>query len=182
MNENLSATDIGLRIKCKLDEFNLKQKDLVELTNLSKNTISNYISGNRIPDTNAIYKISKVLNTSIEWLLTGEKSSNFERTLDKEDYELLNLYSSCSSDNKKYILDSIKAYLASPNYDFKKSSDSLNEEELNILKLYRNLNTRDKIKIEGIIESKLLETDESKKGKSSTYQNGEVETSERKNA
>ena len=75
MNENFHGVEIGNRIELKLKEFSLKQKDLVKLTGLSKNAISNYISGNRIPDTASIYKLSTVLKTSIEWLLTGDETS-----------------------------------------------------------------------------------------------------------
>lgn len=71
MNENFSGVEIGSRINSKLKEFNWKQKDLMIATGLSKNAISNYISGIRIPDTSSIYKISIALNVSIEWLLMG---------------------------------------------------------------------------------------------------------------
>ncbi len=71
MNENFSSVEVGNRIDAKMKDLNLKQKDLVKMTGLSKNAISNYISGNRIPDTTSIYKLSTVLKVSIEWLLTG---------------------------------------------------------------------------------------------------------------
>jgi transcriptional regulator with XRE-family HTH domain len=88
MIDDLSPINIGIRIRDKLEKFQMKQKDLVELTNLSKNAISNYISGKRIPDTNSIYKISKALNTPIEWFLTG---NNLKNITDAEK-ELLDLY------------------------------------------------------------------------------------------
>ncbi|WP_053069857.1 helix-turn-helix domain-containing protein [Clostridium novyi] len=133
MFENLNAIEIGNRIKKKLVEFKYKQKDLVDITNLSKNAISNYISGNRIPDTNAIYKISSALNVSTDWLLTG-KDKNVN--------------------SSNHILNELK------------------DDEINIIKLYRHLDDRSKLKIEGMLEMKVAESKENEKGLS-IYQNGE---------
>lgn len=53
------------------------------------------------------------------------------------------------------------------------SNDNIDIEELNILKLYRGLNQTDKIKIEGIMESKIAETESSATlAESYTCQNG----------
>lgn len=67
--------EIGMRITQQQKSLGLKQKDIVERSGISKSAISNYISGTRVPDTEAIYKISIALNTSIEWLLVGKTTS-----------------------------------------------------------------------------------------------------------
>lgn len=69
----VQGPEIGNRIRLKIKESGLKQKDIVESSGISKAALSNYISGNRVPDTEAIYKISKELGTSIEWILTVYK-------------------------------------------------------------------------------------------------------------
>lgn len=70
MKENF--LNVGSRIKKLLDEKELKQIDACKLANISKNAMSNYINGNRIPDTASLYKLSKLLDSSMEWILTGE--------------------------------------------------------------------------------------------------------------
>ncbi|WP_420805161.1 helix-turn-helix domain-containing protein [Gottschalkia acidurici] len=91
----------------KLTEYNLKQKDLCNLTNLSKNAISNYISGNRVPDTNSIYKISIALNVSIEWLLTGEETlrtpNNSLGNLSVEEIRIITLFRKLNSIERNKI-------------------------------------------------------------------------------
>ncbi|MBU5312250.1 helix-turn-helix domain-containing protein [Tissierella carlieri] len=74
-------TDIGVRISEQMSKLDLKQVDICKITGISKNAMSNYVNGNRVPDTMAIYKLSKVLKVSIEWLLTGEETALHEENL-----------------------------------------------------------------------------------------------------
>ena len=48
-------TDIGVRISDQMDKLDLKQVDICRITGISKNAMSNYVNGNRAPDTMAIY-------------------------------------------------------------------------------------------------------------------------------
>jgi len=63
---------IGGRINERLKEMGLKQTDLCRETGLSTTAISQYCTEKRIPDTTSLFKISNVLKTSMEWMLTGE--------------------------------------------------------------------------------------------------------------
>lgn len=94
MIENFS--DIGKRIGEQMNRLDLKQVDLCRITGLSKNAISNYINGNRVPDTLAVYKLSQALKTSIEWILIGGEDSDFssvdstkELILSEEEKEII---------------------------------------------------------------------------------------------
>lgn len=69
MNPDFSQTCI--RIKFLMELNNMKQIDICRKTGISKNAISNYISGNRIPDTISLYKLAELFGVSMEWLLTG---------------------------------------------------------------------------------------------------------------
>ena len=60
----LNSIEIGTRIKERQKILGLKQKDIIEKTGISKAAISNYVNGGRIPEAEALYKISKILNTS----------------------------------------------------------------------------------------------------------------------
>ena len=85
----LNAIEIGNRIKEKQKEKNFKQKDIIEKTGISKAAISNYISGTRVPDTESALKLSLVLETSIEWLLTGKTTNENFSEDEKEINSLL---------------------------------------------------------------------------------------------
>lgn len=135
--------DFGERLKKTMKETGYTQVKVTEELELSKNAITNYVKG-RIPDATILYRLSRLLGVSMEWLLTG---INFENT-------------------KK-------------NIDI---SNEITSEELRIIELFRQLSDREKIKIEGIIENKISESQEFKKGKLSTSQNGKTDISERKNA
>lgn len=68
-------SETGERIKFLMDLNNMKQIDICKMTGISKNAISNYINGNRIPDTVSLYKLAEHFNVSMEWLLTGKNLS-----------------------------------------------------------------------------------------------------------
>ncbi|GEM_PF-1550584 len=92
----LNSLEISERIKKRLKELNYKQIDLSNNTGISKNAISNYVSGNRIPDTKSILLISQFLNVTIEWLLIGKESIY----LSEEDKNLLKKYNTLNDKNK----------------------------------------------------------------------------------
>lgn len=89
----LNSAEIGLRIKERQKILKLKQKDIIEKTGLSKTAISNYINGARIPESEALYKISKILNTSMEWLLVGELTNE---NITLEEKKLIESYRTAS--------------------------------------------------------------------------------------
>ncbi|MEY8356921.1 helix-turn-helix transcriptional regulator [Lachnospiraceae bacterium 54-53] len=94
----LNANEIGNRIRLKIKESGLKQKDIVESSGISKAALSNYLNGNRIPDTEAIYKISKELDISIEWILTGESTiENFN----EEEKHIIQAYKNANAGIKE---------------------------------------------------------------------------------
>lgn len=70
----LDSIEIGQRIKERQKMLKLKQKDIVEKTGISKAAMSNYVNGVRIPETETLYKISQILNTSMEWILVGKST------------------------------------------------------------------------------------------------------------
>ena len=71
---------IGRRINERLKEMGLKQTDLCRVTGLSTTAISQYCTEKRIPDTTSLFKSSNVLNTSMEWMLIGDHSTNEDST------------------------------------------------------------------------------------------------------
>ncbi len=59
----------GKRLRQVLDERNMNQKDLVELTGISKSSISQYMSGNIIPPEDTQETIAVALGVYAGWFL-----------------------------------------------------------------------------------------------------------------
>lgn len=80
----LNAIEIGKRIKTLQEKKGWKQIELIEKTCISKGAISNYISGNRVPSSEELLKISKALDTTMEWILTGKHTNENLSETEKE--------------------------------------------------------------------------------------------------
>lgn len=63
------------RIQKLMDEKNLKQVDLANATGKSKVSVTKWMRGENIPKAEALKDIAKLLDTTDEYLLTGEESS-----------------------------------------------------------------------------------------------------------
>lgn len=68
-------------VKSKMNYSGLTQKELSEKTGISINTIRGWFSKDLIPDVYNAYRIAKVLNTTVEFLVTGETDNQAERDL-----------------------------------------------------------------------------------------------------
>lgn len=79
MFENVTDRIIQL-----LKEQNMRQIDLANACGISANAITNYIKKQRIPDTKSLYLMAQTLNTTMEWLLTGEGIKSTNGTADKD--------------------------------------------------------------------------------------------------
>ncbi|HHY73306.1 MAG TPA: helix-turn-helix transcriptional regulator [Bacillus bacterium] len=168
----INPIEFGNRLRKAIKIANTTQKDLAAEIGVSKTAINNYVGG-RIPDAIILFRLSKSLNISIEWLLVGEDYKSLDNMISKDEFELIHLYKQCSKEQRDEIIQNIKIFLLKHDYSFKKSIDTLDEDEFKILELFRRLNYKDKLKIEGIIESKLIEYEMLKKGMSFTDRSGE---------
>ena len=68
----LKNKEISERIKQIMKKQKINQTELAEKTKIKLRTLVSYISENKLPKTEALYKISQALGVSIEYLLTGE--------------------------------------------------------------------------------------------------------------
>ena len=68
----LKNKEISERIKQIMKKQKINQTELAEKTKIKLRTLVSYISENKLPKTESLYKISQVLGVSIEYLLTGE--------------------------------------------------------------------------------------------------------------
>jgi transcriptional regulator with XRE-family HTH domain len=60
------------RIRTIMQKKNLTQQDMSELMEISQPAISTYLKG-RMPPADVLYRIARLDNTTVEWLLTGER-------------------------------------------------------------------------------------------------------------
>lgn len=68
------------RIVKRMGELKLRQVDLINLTGLSKGTISKWISGVNVPSSTALQLLANALQTTSDWIMSGDaaKSSMFD--------------------------------------------------------------------------------------------------------
>lgn len=74
---------IGDKIRKRLTQLNMTQRELSTKLNISPSTLSGYITGYRNPDINMVSQLAKVLNVSTSYLLdetscTSKSSINIE--------------------------------------------------------------------------------------------------------
>jgi SOS-response transcriptional repressor LexA len=62
---------ISDRIVSRMQELNLRSRDLVAGTGASKSTVSQWVNGNNNPSATQIPKIAKILNVTETWLING---------------------------------------------------------------------------------------------------------------
>lgn len=103
MKENLNLLEIGQRIKKLIKDKGITQTEFCKIAEISRNTLTNYISGERLPETKYIYTIAKELNTTIEHILTGNLKDINISDLSDEEKNIINIYNQLSEKNKGKI-------------------------------------------------------------------------------
>ena len=63
------------RLKDEISYQGLTQKELAERTEISVNTIRGWFSKDLVPDVFNAVKVAKALNTTVEYLVTGENNN-----------------------------------------------------------------------------------------------------------
>jgi SOS-response transcriptional repressor LexA len=66
---------ISDRIVSKMQELNLRSRDLVAGTGASKSTVSQWVNGNNNPSATQIPKLARILNVTENWLINGGNHS-----------------------------------------------------------------------------------------------------------
>ena len=103
--------NIDARILLKLKELGIKQAELGRNIGISANSVSQYCTGKRTPDRKMLYRLAKALGTSMEWLLTGESTTNENISkcdnipLSESELDLLAMYRMISDEDKKGVFD-----------------------------------------------------------------------------
>ena len=93
--------DFWNNVKEELDYKLLSQKELAAKTKISYNTIQSWITKDRLPDASDSVKIAKVLDVSVEYLVTGQE--NTKKQTSAELNELLHDIRHLSADDLQIV-------------------------------------------------------------------------------
>ncbi|WP_373218648.1 helix-turn-helix domain-containing protein [Ruminococcus sp. 5_1_39BFAA] len=101
---------IGHRIKERRKELKLTQVQIKELCGISNGNLSDFENGNKTPSANSLVALSKALQVSTDWILTGENHRGDISDVILSEYEnnLLELFRELDSNDQEEILDIIK--------------------------------------------------------------------------
>ena len=101
-NEKIDS--IANRLRKGMFERNIRQVDLARLTNISKCSLSQYLSGKNEPKSDRIYLIAKALDINESWLM------GYDVPMDKPRHkaETINNDLLIISDEEKFILESYR--------------------------------------------------------------------------
>lgn len=67
------------RINKRMRDLNLRSRDLVAATGVSKGTVSQWVNGNNNPSATHIPKLAKILNVTESWLINGGSRSQRDK-------------------------------------------------------------------------------------------------------
>lgn len=104
---------LSKRIKQRLKELDLKQKDLIEKTGQPKSTISKIINGVVTPRIDILIPISRVLNVSIDWLVREQEDMKADvSSLNNMEKEIISLLRQLDEQQKSNVYLIIKTVIS----------------------------------------------------------------------
>ena len=96
---------IGQRIKERRKELKITQTQIQQETSISSGNLSCIENGKYLPSAVALLELSKILDCSIDWMLTGKSSiSESSAILDNKETKLLNGFRELSEDDQEELL------------------------------------------------------------------------------
>lgn len=99
------------RLNSLIKQSSTTQQEVSVKCNLNPRRLQNLSAGNRLPDCNEAYKIAKLLNTTVEYLVTGIPASMLP-----EGYNRL-------SDENKRVINAMISTLNTPTYTIPDATD-----------------------------------------------------------
>lgn len=96
---------IGQRIKERRKELKITQTQIQQETSISSGNLSCIENGKYLPSAIALLELSKILDCSVDWMLTGKSSiSDNSIFLDTKEKELLNGFRELPEDDREELL------------------------------------------------------------------------------
>lgn len=82
LNSTLPGSlEVGSRIKKLIEDKELTQKEVAEKLDITEATLSRYINGQRKPTGDTLIQLSRILETTTDYILKGEKETSNLKTL-----------------------------------------------------------------------------------------------------
>ncbi len=96
---------IGQRIKERRKELKITQTQIQQETSISSGNLSCIENGKYLPSAVALLELSKILDCSIDWMLTGKPSiSESSAILDSKETKVLNGFRELSEDDQEELI------------------------------------------------------------------------------
>lgn len=96
---------VGQRIKERRKHLKITQTKIQQETSISSGNLSCIENGKYLPSAVALLELSKILNCSIDWILTGKSSISEDSIVtDNEEIELLNGFRELPEEDKEELL------------------------------------------------------------------------------
>lgn len=97
--------DFRERLREEIAFSGLTYKELSAKTGISKRTIISYVSGQScMPSADVAVKLAKALNTSVEYLILGEKSNSNQEKSDERSRKLNHIFKDLSDAQKQLLI------------------------------------------------------------------------------
>ncbi len=92
---------VGQRIRKERDRLDISQEELGKMFPVTKQTVSNWENGNRIPDTKTINKLAEIFGVSTDYLL----GQDFKRNRSTEAYDFDKNLNKLDPERKQFFHD-----------------------------------------------------------------------------
>ena len=103
---------IGQRIKDRRKELKITQTQIQQETSISSGNLSCIENGKYLPSAIALLELSKILDCSIDWILTGKSSISKEQTiLETKEETLLTGFRMLPEDEQRELIEILEMKL-----------------------------------------------------------------------
>lgn len=95
---------IGERIRKRRNELHITQTQIQKETGISSGNLSGIEAGRSLPSASALIGLSKMLNCTTDWILTGISPISENKSLSNIEEELLNGFRELPEDDRDELL------------------------------------------------------------------------------
>ena len=90
------------------DRKGYKDSDISKITEITKSTFTDWKNGKSKPNADKLIKIAKCLDTTVEYLVTGEKPEIPD--IEQEYFELMELYGKLKEGQKTAVMNLLRSF------------------------------------------------------------------------
>ncbi len=103
--------NLGKKIMYSRKKAGMSQIDLADAMGVSRQSVSKWETGEAYPDITKLSQLAKVLNVSVDWLLSDTAPDDFPETEEQEQkLHAINAYPDWMNHLPKFILNSVKQF------------------------------------------------------------------------